>query len=461
MIKTFRFIFIGIVCCVLLWNNTIAQKTLDDLKAVEQEISAVFLQQTGDEYLVAAFNKEVFATLDFGFEDPDQVFSEGYLFSTWGPINKSSFNRYAFVGIYRSGTIIWQSEKEIPLKAATDTDILGVLDMNNDGNVEIITQWEYGMRGGSTGLWIYSWNGSSGVRINPVNDEGRSTLKLKDYSIDIVDFEPDRIKEIIGEDWSGEPVTYSWDGVEFSDQNKIRPDQLPRNVLYANVKSVIEKSGSKYFYSYTVINSNESVQSIEDFVLENHAEKPALVLSPFDWEFSPNIPDDLISWSIKFPVEYHRESLIQPNKISDSLKFLSNGIPRVASFYLQGNNGDYGIVRPEGLKLNSFSGYTLGPWLPDSSMSLIDFSDTLETFRFRSCEELDWATDATVCGQLENELSQVKTALLAEDSLAAANALQRFIDLVEAEKEASLTSEGYALMYFNAQYLKKRTGSNS
>ncbi len=104
----------------------------------------------------------------------------------------------------------------------------------------------------------------------------------------------------------------------------------------------------------------------------------------------------------------------------------------------------------------NYYGFTLGPWLPDSSMSLIDFSDTLETFRFRSCEELDWATDTMVCGQLENELSQVKNALTSEDSLSAANALQRFIDLVEAEKEASLTSEGYALLYFNGHYLKKR-----
>ncbi len=92
----------------------------------------------------------------------------------------------------------------------------------------------------------------------------------------------------------------------------------------------------------------------------------------------------------------------------------------------------------------------------NEEISNLALTDTLETFRFRSCEELDWANDAGVCGELENNLSQVKTALLAEDSLVAANALQRFIDLVEAEKEASLTSEGYALLYFNGQYLKKR-----
>ena len=43
-----------------------------------------------------------------------------------------------------------------------------------------------------------------------------------------------------------------------------------------------------------------------------------------------------------------------------------------------------------------------------------------------------------------------------EDSLSAANALAEFIALVEAEKDASLTSEGYALLYFNAEYLADR-----
>ncbi len=99
---------------------------------------------------------------------------------------------------------------------------------------------------------------------------------------------------------------------------------------------------------------------------------------------------------------------------------------------------------------------TLGPWLPDSTLSLKSFTDTLETYRYRSCEELGWATDTTVCGQLEQQLTDVKTALQDQDSLGAANVLSEFIQLVEEEKETNLTSEGYALLFFNAQYLAER-----
>jgi len=45
----------------------------------------------------------------------------------------------------------------------------------------------------------------------------------------------------------------------------------------------------------------------------------------------------------------------------------------------------------------NFNGFTVGPWLPDSTMSLQAFTDTLETYRQRSCEELSWANNPQVC----------------------------------------------------------------
>jgi len=103
---------------------------------------------------------------------------------------------------------------------------------------------------------------------------------------------------------------------------------------------------------------------------------------------------------------------------------------------------------------------TLGPWLPDSTMSLQAFTDTLETYRQRSCEELGWANDAAVCSTLKGQLSDVRSFLAAGDSVAAASTLAEFINLVEQEKDASLSSEGYALLFFNADYLAGRLPSN-
>ena len=115
---------------------------------------------------------------------------------------------------------------------------------------------------------------------------------------------------------------------------------------------------------------------------------------------------------------------------------------------------------PDSVESSSFfdvakKGTTIFP-REDIIESSLHFTDTLETFRFRSCEELNWATNAKVCGELEDNLSEVKANLQAGDSRSAANALSDFIELIEQEKDESLTSEGYALLYFNAEYLRKR-----
>ena len=115
---------------------------------------------------------------------------------------------------------------------------------------------------------------------------------------------------------------------------------------------------------------------------------------------------------------------------------------------------------PDSVENSSFfdvakKGTTIFPRV-DVIESSESFTDTLETFRFRSCEELDWATNSGVCGELENELYQIKTALQKKDSVEAIHALSTFIELVEQEKDKSLTSEGYSLLFFNAEYLHSR-----
>ena len=149
--------------------------------------------------------------------------------------------------------------------------------------------------------------------------------------------------------------------------------------------------------------------------------------------------------------------------------FLSKGLPGIRHItikprfnvdeYFPSIESDtaFSFEEMDSLKQSTFfHSNALGPWLPDSTLSLQDFTDTLETFRYRSCEELGWATDEGVCGQLESYLEDVRSYLNNEDSLRAADALQDFIDLAESEKDNSLTSEGYALLYYNGRYLLEK-----
>jgi hypothetical protein len=426
-----------------------------NIETVEEEIALKVLQQTGYSYHILAYKKGEREPNDLGFDTTNTLLDDIYIFVANAGRQYDGVLPNGFIGMYKNRNIIWQSEKEINTLVTVAFFTIGVIDINSDDRIEIITQWYQGMQGENTELWIYSWDGFSGERIHLLNEEGKSQIRLQNYSIQLVDFEPDGIKEIIGVDWDDKPVAFQWNGLKYIKSMTAQPNPLPRNALDATLSVQVDTIGTKFRYNFSVFNSEESLQSIEEIAIRNLASAPTSVQKPNNWNFNAHLRHRLVSWDIRPFLEYHREALLTPGEGQDTLSFISDGLPRPASFYLLGNNGDLMASKSQ-LINNSFNEYTLGPWLPDSSMSLQDFTDTLETFRLRSCEELGWATDAEVCGQLKDDLSEIKTALQDQDSVQAANVLSDFIKLVEQEKDASLTSEGYALLYFNAEYLAER-----
>ncbi len=150
----------------------------------------------------------------------------------------------------------------------------------------------------------------------------------------------------------------------------------------------------------------------------------------------------------------------------DSLffSFSTESLVGISNFYIQSFN-DFPPVaslnatdeeHKEDIKTNSVSGHTLGPWLPDSSMSLIDFTDTLQTFRRRSCEELGWITNKGICNSLDVKLQNVERHLERNKPRQAGNVLNAFLNELNAQRGKHITEEGYVLLYYNAEYLQKR-----
>lgn len=449
--------FQSLLLVFLLSVSSYAQNKLEQLETVEEEIANLLLQQTGDEYFVSAYNKNFNPNLDFGFENPGNIFERGFLFTTWGPINKDSFDRYAFVGIFENGVIKWQSEKEILLSTAIDAEVLGIIDLNNDGEVEIITQWEYGMRGGNTDLWIYSWNGASGERVNAINERGSSVIQIKDYSIELVDFEPDGVLEIIGLDRSEEAATYSWNGQYYIKSNKQKPEPLPRNALNAEVSVVVKLLKDKYEYSYSVLNTGDSRQSIEAFAVRNISKKPEDVGKPENWRFNPHVKYRLVSWQVDLFLEQHPDALLEPGESDSSFSFTSTGLPRPATYYVKGNNGDLSFDTDD-LVNNSVSETTLGPYNPPDPFDAGAFTDSLRSYTAQACE-LKWITNKGICRSLEVKLENVDRQLERGNANTAANNLQAFLNEVEALKEKQISSEAYALLHYNGTYLKEKLES--
>ena len=243
---------------------------------------------------------------------------------------------------------------------------------------------------------------------------------------------------------------------------------FPGNKIDPKLRAkVINTDSTGLRFEYYLSNSSSSLREL--FKIELSIDTRISDLKAPNREWSSQYQKGIRS--IKWANIYSQSEvlgILPGHEVREPFSFTSTGLPiptlsSIASYSALGNTRDSGPTGKLRAKVDSILINeshiilpTLGPWLPDSSLSFIDFTDTLETFRFRSCEELDWATDAGVCGELQDYLSEVKTALEMEDSLSAANALAEFIALVEAEKNASLTSEGYALLYFNAEYLADR-----
>jgi len=244
---------------------------------------------------------------------------------------------------------------------------------------------------------------------------------------------------------------------------------VPGDLVEAKITASVTRDSSIYSYLYIVNNQQYTPVDLHQFNIK--LEMEPITIAPKNRWFSRFVKwQSLNKWSHKSGPPFG----IEPGE-EESFKFSSSGLPRIGSAQISNLTGmsfpaeEFEFPNSVELVLDSLKklhGYiqksTIVPYDPisefgsESNFRPSIMLDTLETYRQRSCEELGWANDPQVCSRLEEDLNQVRSNLSAGDSLAAAGALQDFINLVQDEKEASLSSEGYALLFFNADYLADR-----
>ncbi|MBO6794533.1 MAG: hypothetical protein JJ895_11525 [Balneolaceae bacterium] len=218
----------------------------------------------------------------------------------------------------------------------------------------------------------------------------------------------------------------------------------------------VSKKDESLVYNYSIENKLSSEQNVWYWLIISDS-KIHSIKSPSNWSYNESGNPGRISWASK-----KAQFRVKPGEVLDGFGFTSKELPTIKPYFMEG--WAWIILQagqePDSVENSSFfdtakKGHMIFPQ-ENRIENTLEFTDTLETFRFRSCEELNWATNSGVCGELKNDLSDIKANLQAGDSLSAANALSDFIKLVEQEKDKSLTSEGYALLYFNAEYLRRR-----
>lgn len=372
-------------------------------------------------------------------------------------------------GLYKNGTVEWHIPEALE---CSDIKVYGSMDLNLDDRVDIMVNCALFGRNNFLGyMYIYSWYGSEAELISNFNttQSGYSLNTIETYEADsfgILDLDGDGIMEIKGlnpknpDEWS----YWSWNGNAYgnwpSTPSPPSGGFYPADMAEGEVEIEVVKTDTGFTYQYTVISSPSSKRRIAQLFID-HAKPEKVGNPPLGWRFN-GVGLSKYPFSWKYDGD-NTKFMISPGDSLSEFELYSNTPPKAYNSYIRSEhklpdyNTPYSIEKDlNDIRTNSHKGITLAPGPDLTGFNYNQLTDSLYNFADRSCSELGWATDSSVCSQLEQQVNDVGDFLSAQDTLQAANALQDFIDLVEAEKDISLTSEGYALLYYNAQYLAAR-----
>jgi hypothetical protein len=354
------------------------------------------------------------------------------------------------VGIYKDGSMLWLSEPDLPLEPIR---IFAIDDINLDGTVEITTQ----SGSGAISLDIYSWNGTTGNLIS-----GEDIIGVE-FAMVFVDVEGDGIWEIVNLNYPDGSEVWSWNGLEYGKwpNTPIAPptELYPANNFIPHVNCFITKQGDSFTYSYIVENDALSKQRIELFWVVAEVDEEELSKENPPYWTSSGYANNLEGWGT--PV-LNNGYQIWPGESKGGFKFITSGLPTIAVYAMQAYNSApstdsmsssealaiYELNRSE----NMVWGETVGPREHDDTLNFEGFLDTLLNYNQRSLE-LGWITNQTTTDKYDSLFTTAKILLEGNHIPWVEYTLQTVLEEVDEDSSGNITSEAYALLRYNTEYL--------
>jgi hypothetical protein len=246
---------------------------------------------------------------------------------------------------------------------------------------------------------------------------------------------------------------------------------VPANKIVPEVQAIVyfEPASSLYRYEYAVKNEASSQQRLLVFILER--------LSTIDNVLKPNSQwsSDSYSLGTKVLIEWAHTMVdpsglgtpyndIAPDSSASGFSFRSAGLPFPVTAYFAGYTGPLAFPEEppaeienllEPLEIfpnNTVRLNTLGPKDPPSPFLAISFLETLISYKHQAFS-LGWIDNHGIVNSLDAKLDNAKKHLEKGKTTPAINVLQAFVNEVEAQKDKHVTSEAYALLKYNAEYL--------
>jgi hypothetical protein len=274
----------------------------------------------------------------------------------------------------------------------------------------------------------------------------------------------------------------------------------PANKLQPIVHAVVARSSDTLHYSYLLTNSKTSEQRIADFLLFHKCKVFAVERPNKEWLSEDVGLHSCWEWSHTKQTKrqvgskiYHTCGIFQDSS-QGGFKVSSFGIPTIVPSYFQGDVGLTSFNEEPGLDVEDTLRYfesfprnyaqvnTIGPTDPPNPFLPLNFLDTLRSYirqshtlgwinntRDDDCEEDENADDGIV-RNLDKRLEKIRDFISKKKYDKAQQQLEKFLGKVEKlwkrnkkEEEKNkknpkiiFTSEAYALLKYNGEYLSQQ-----
>ena len=459
--------FLIILILIVFNKNSIAQNfvTSEDSSSIVNQLNSLF----GQTYEISdAINIDSVANkfTDIKYKrisNPYSLLDNCIVFTAHKSESEDENN--SILGIYKNNLVVWYSEFILP-PFVKNGKIYAIFDLINDGKVEILTCWEIANgRSYTSNLWIHSWDGQQGItRIDNLGGE-TPISSVSSAGFDFIDYEGDGVWEIVGYgllDNSKEtiPEVFYWDGVKYSLSEYIQLDSMEkffvRNKFDANISVKVSEINNKLIFRYTLYNLPTSKQYINKFDVYGEIDTVNKITMPNSWvgyTLSTEIAWEDSTNRIGFSMKYK----IKPSQTLSGFSYETDGLPIIGYSHLRGYNYDGFFGSDEDTRVddyinNSVIVKTIAAKLPPSPFVPSDFIDTLN-FYTESSNTLGWIQDEQTRDKYKNYLNNAKNYLTQNNNSAAKSELQKVLADCNTDSSTILTSEAYALLYFNTEYL--------
>ena len=202
---------------------------------------------------------------------------------------------------------------------------------------------------------------------------------------------------------------------------------------------------------------DESKQNIEQFFFRIYSDSLRW-LKPADWGGTIALNGDLIGISTVKDTQ-----TIIPGG-DKNFVYRSNGLPKIAEcYFLAGYQvldtefflGSVFYLRDKNILTNSVKGIILSSSPPPDPFISSEFLDTLINYNTQSYE-LGWITDEQTKNKYENYFTAAKDAMVNGNTSSARTYLQSVLTDVDADSSSTLSSEAYALLKYNTEFILKQ-----